>query len=97
QELDLLVTLGPVLVTTEGYSAAEVGATYERARELSRRLEDRNILVILSGVWSFHLVRGDLEKSRQFSLEFLRVAEQDANPVLISAGSFLLGSSLFHL
>jgi predicted ATPase len=27
QELDLLVTLGPALVTTEGYSAAEVGET----------------------------------------------------------------------
>ena len=38
QELDLLVTLGPALVTTEGYSAAEVGETYERALDLSRRL-----------------------------------------------------------
>ena len=36
QELDLLVTLGPALVTTEGYSAAEVGETYERALELSQ-------------------------------------------------------------
>ena len=27
-ELDLLVSLGPALVTTEGYSAAEVGETY---------------------------------------------------------------------
>ena len=34
QELDLLVKLGPALVTTEGYSAAEVGETYERALEL---------------------------------------------------------------
>ena len=39
QELDLLVMLGPALVTTEGYSAAEVGETYERALELSRRLD----------------------------------------------------------
>ena len=45
QELDLLATLGRALVTTEGYSAAEVGETYERALELSRRLDDRNIFV----------------------------------------------------
>ncbi|MCU1294881.1 MAG: 6-hydroxy-D-nicotine oxidase, partial [Bryobacterales bacterium] len=60
QELDLLVTLGPALVTTEGYSAPEVGATYERALDLSRRLEDRNIFVVLSGAWVFHTVCGDL-------------------------------------
>ena len=97
QELDLLVTLGPALVTTEGYSAAEVGETYERALDLSRRLDDRNIFVILSGAWVFHIVRGDLEKARQFSLEFLRAAEREPTPGLMLAGNFLLGSSLFHL
>ena len=97
QELDLLVTLGPALVTTEGYSAAEVGETYERALDLSRRLDDRNIFVILSGAWVFHMVRGDLEKARQFSLEFLRAAEREPTPGLMLAGNFLLGSSLFHL
>jgi DNA-binding SARP family transcriptional activator/predicted ATPase len=97
QELDLLVTLGPALVTTEGYSAAEVGETYERALHLSRRLGDRNIFVILSGAWVFHTVRGDLEKARQFSLEFLRAAEQEPTPGLTLAGNFLMGSCLFHL
>jgi DNA-binding SARP family transcriptional activator/predicted ATPase len=97
QELDLLATLGPALVTTEGYSAAEVGETYERALDLSRRLDDHNILAILSGVWVFHIVRGDLEKARQFSLEFLRVAEREPAPGLMLAGNFIVGSSLFHL
>jgi DNA-binding SARP family transcriptional activator/predicted ATPase len=97
QELDLLVALGPALVTTEGYSAAEVGATYERALDLSRRLDNRNIFAILSGAWVFHVVRSDLEKAREFSLEFLRVAEQEPAPGLVPVGNFLLGSSLFHL
>jgi DNA-binding SARP family transcriptional activator/predicted ATPase len=97
QELELLVTLGPALVTTEGYSAAEVGETYERALGLSRRLGDRNIFVILSGIWIFHAVRGDLEEARQFSLEFLRLAKREPTPGLMQAGNFLLGASLFHL
>ncbi len=79
QELDLLVTLGPALVTTEGYSAPEVGETYERALDLSRRLDDRNIFVTLSGAWVFHVVRGDLEEARQFGLEFLRLARAGAD------------------
>jgi DNA-binding SARP family transcriptional activator/predicted ATPase len=97
QELDLLVALGSALVPTEGYSSAEVGATYERALGLSRRLDDRNIFVILSGAWAFHAVRGDLETTRQVSLEFLMLAEQKPTPGLMQAGNFLLGSCLFHL
>jgi DNA-binding SARP family transcriptional activator/predicted ATPase len=97
QELDLLVILGAALVTTAGYSAAEVGETYHRALDLSGRLDDRNIFAILSGAWVFHIVRGDLEKSRQFSLEFLRIAEREPTPGLMLAGNFLMGSSLFHL
>ncbi|MDQ6705760.1 MAG: AAA family ATPase, partial [Acidobacteriota bacterium] len=97
QELDLLVTLGAALVTTEGYSAAEVGETYERALDLSRRLGDRNIFAILSGTWVFHIVRGDLEQARQLSLEFLKLAEREPTPALLVAGNFILGSSLFHL
>jgi DNA-binding SARP family transcriptional activator/predicted ATPase len=97
QELDLLATLGPALVTTEGYSAAEVGETYHRALELSKRLEARNIFAILSGAWVFHTVRGDLEKARQFSLDFLKAAELEPTPELMLAGNFLLGSCLFHL
>jgi DNA-binding SARP family transcriptional activator/predicted ATPase len=97
QELDLLVTLGPALVTSEGYSAAEVGATYERALELSRRLDNRNIFVILSGTCVFHLVRGHTEQARQFSLEFLSLSEREPDPGLTMAANFLQGSSLFHI
>jgi DNA-binding SARP family transcriptional activator/predicted ATPase len=97
QELDLLATLGPALVTTEGYSAAEVGQTYDRALDLSRRLGNRNIFAILSGAWVFHAVRGDLQQAREFSLEFLRAAEREPTPGPMLAGNFILGSSLFHL
>ncbi len=97
QELDLLVTLGASLVAIAGYSAAEVGATYERALELSRRLDHRNIPVILSGAWVFNAVRGDLEKARTFSLEFQAVADHEPTPGLILGANFLLGCTLFHL
>jgi DNA-binding SARP family transcriptional activator len=97
QELDLLATLGPALVTTEGYSAAEVGETYNRALEISRRFDDRSIYAILSGAWAFHAVRGDLKAARQFSLDFLKAAEREGTAGLLRAGNFLMGSSLFHL
>ena len=97
QELDLLVVLGPALVTTEGYSAAQVGETYHRALELARRFEDRNIFAILTGAWAFHIVRGDLKVARQFSEDYLTAAERDGLATVSLAGNLLMGSSLFHL
>jgi DNA-binding SARP family transcriptional activator/predicted ATPase len=97
QELDLLVTLGAALVSTEGYSAPEVGETYHRALELSKRFDGRNQFAILSGSWAFHAVRGDLEKARRCSLDFLTAAEREPTPGLMLAGNFLMGSCLFHL
>ena len=97
QELDLLATLGPALVTIAGYSVAEVGETYTRALEISRRLENRNIFPILSGAWVFHAVGGHLRTAVQFSHEFLTAAERDGTPGVLLAGNFLMGSSLFHL
>jgi predicted ATPase len=91
------VALGPALLTTEGYSAPEVGETYHRALDLSRRLENRNIYVILSGAWVFHVVRGDLKEAAQFGIEYLALAEREPTPGLTPAGNFILGSSLFHL
>lgn len=97
QELDLLTTLGPALVTTAGYSAPRVGETYERALELSKRFEDRNIFAVLSGVWVFHMVRGDLEQARQIGVEFLGRANVAPTPGSIQAANFVLGASEFHL
>ena len=97
QELELLATLGPALVATEGYCAAQVGETYDRALEISRRFGDRNIFAILSGAWGFRTVRGDLKAARQFSLDFLGAAERERTAGLMVAGNFLAGSCLFHL
>jgi DNA-binding SARP family transcriptional activator/predicted ATPase len=97
QELDLLAMLGSALVTTAGYSAVEVGETYHRALELSERVDTRNLFMFLSGAWVFHIVRGDLEKSRRFALDFLRAAQRDPAPGLMPGGNFILGTSLYHL
>jgi DNA-binding SARP family transcriptional activator/predicted ATPase len=97
QELDLLAMLGPVLVSTEGYSAAEVGATYDRSLELSARLDRRQIFPILSGAWVFHTVRGEIGKSHSIGLDFLTAAEPEPTPALLLAGNFMVGCSLYHL
>jgi predicted ATPase len=91
-----------VLVTTHGYSAMEVGETYERGLQLSRRGDDRaHSFSLLGGAWLFHIVRGDLEESRRLGQQCIDspYSGPDGERVaaLEMAGHFLLGSSLFHL
>ena len=98
EELELLVTLGPSLVTTHGYSMPEVGATYERGLLLSKRSGDRkHLFSLLSGAWVFHIVSGELEESRRLAQECMDGASREGVPALEMAGHFILGVSLFHL
>jgi DNA-binding SARP family transcriptional activator/predicted ATPase len=98
EELELLVTLGPSLVTTLGYSMPEVGETYERGLLLSGRSSDRkHLFSLLSGAWLFHIVRGDLEESRRLAQSCFDSARSDGVAALEMASRFLLGISLFHL
>lgn len=98
QELNLLVVLGAALVTTEGYSSAVTGDTYETALRLSRSLGDHHqIDAILSGLWVFHIVRANFAEAREISEEFLRRAQTDGSAVRMQAGNFLMASCLFHL
>jgi predicted ATPase len=98
QELELLVTLGPSLVATYGYSMPEVGETYERGLLLSRRSGDRkHLFSLLSGAWLFHTVRGELEESRRQAQSCVDSTCLEGVAALEMAGRFLLGSSLFHL
>jgi DNA-binding SARP family transcriptional activator len=98
REIELLVTLGPSLVFTLGYSVPEVGETYERGLALSRRSGDgTHLFSLLSGAWLFHIVRGDLEESRNLGQRCLDGPGSSGVPALEMAGCFLVGSSLFHL
>lgn len=97
-ELDLLLALGPSLVTTHGYSMPEVGETYDRGLLLSRRSGDRkHLFSLLSGAWLFHIVRGELEESRRLAQACVDCARREGVPAQQMAGRFLLGTSLFHL
>lgn len=98
EELELLLTLGPSLVSTQGYSMPEVGETYERGLLLTRRSGDQTqVFSVLSGAWLFRTVRGELEDSRRLAQQCIDEACGDGAAAQQMAGRFLLGTSLFHL
>src|SRR5262249_39015585 len=73
-ELALQITLGLAWIASKGQSAPEVGRTYSRARELCQQ-EDVQRCRVLWGLYSFHVVRAEVQTVRELSEEFLPLAK----------------------
>ena len=59
----------------------------ERALTLARRLSRTpHIFPVLSGAWVFHIVRGQIERSRELGQEFLELADREGVAALSGAG-----------
>ena len=100
QELQLQVTLGPVLIMTKTYAAAEVDHVYTRARALSQGLGETASLVSASvgvfGAFTFHLVRGDLRAAQGTAERLLTIAVEATSAGLLVEAHFALGASLHY-
>jgi tetratricopeptide (TPR) repeat protein len=77
-ELQLLLELGPVLVSTLGYSNPEVEAVYARARVLSDRSggDPRLRFAVLSGLLLFHQSRAELSLCVELTRERMEIARK---------------------
>ena len=98
QELLFHVTLGVPLMATRGYAMAEVEENYTRAHDLCKQLgTDSELLPVLSGLWLFYMVRGDIDRARQFAEQVVTLAESCDDPALKVEAHAMLGASLTHL
>ena len=87
QELLLHVTLGPVLMATQGYGSPEAERVYTQARALCSQVgETRQLLPVLWGLFTFYAMKGDLPTARKLGEQFIQLAErvQDAPSLLLA-------------
>jgi predicted ATPase len=92
QELVLQTALGPVLIATKGYAAAEVEETFSRAQVLCQRVGDtRQSVLVLRGLWSFYLLRAQYATAQQVGEQLLALAEREHNPEYLLEASLALG------
>jgi adenylate cyclase len=97
-ELGLQLTLGMPLIATEGYAAPAVGNVYSKARELCQRLgETSEISQVLWGLWTFHILRAELETSLQIAEEFIRMADRLPYAGLEMRGQLAMEISYTHI
>ncbi len=99
QELMLQTTSGIALMTTKGFAAPEVERAYTRARYLCHyhQIEKTPELVrVLRGLFSYYLVRGELEPAHELAAEMLSSAKQTQDPVHLLEGNSTLGFVSFY-
>jgi predicted ATPase len=76
REFDLQIALGQALIASLSWGAPEVGAAYDRARQLAVALNrPRALLFPLWGQFIFHWARADLQRARRFADEILDLGE----------------------
>ncbi len=98
RELDLQIAMSAPLVATKGYTAPEAERTFERARELCERIDDKQQLgTALWGLWSFYLVRAKYTIARELAEQILSHARSSEDSNLLLIANWTLGITLVHL
>jgi class 3 adenylate cyclase/predicted ATPase len=96
QELALQTLLGSALVATKGYASLEVEQAYARARVLCHQVSDAPQLdSVLMGLYLYYINRPDFQISFELGEQFLRLAHQAEESVLILQAHMMLGVPLF--
>jgi len=86
-ELAILSQLGPALMGTLGWNAAEVGEVVERATTVRRLVESsEEIAPSIANLWIYHWVNGRLDAAEEVSHDLLKIGHDlDSPEVLLQA------------
>jgi class 3 adenylate cyclase/predicted ATPase len=84
QELQLLIALGPALMTTRSSAAPEIGRLYARARELARNSpRAADIFPTVWGAWLAAATGGDFAAAKRLVDELFAIASEADVPALM--------------
>jgi predicted ATPase/class 3 adenylate cyclase len=98
QELDVQITLGPVLMGVKTQTSPDTERAYARARELCQQVgETTQLFPVLHGLFRFHMVRSELHKARELAEQLFSLAQRVQDPALLLEGHRVLGLTLFWL
>ncbi len=98
QELTILLALNNALVPVKGYTAPEVEKTVTRARALCQQLgETPQLFPVLYGLWSFYVLRREVQTARELAEQLMRLAQRVHDPYLLALAHRALGYPLYFL
>jgi hypothetical protein len=91
-ELSFQLLLGVAFANTRGFAAIEAKSAFSKARELSRRNDNNQLLFrTFFGLWLFHIVHADLPLARVFGNDMVTVAKRNRAAEFNMIASMSLG------
>jgi class 3 adenylate cyclase/tetratricopeptide (TPR) repeat protein len=97
-ELDLQLSLGLCFVAVRGYSSDDTRIAFERARELSERLDaPKEEARAVFGLWGHYWMTAHHDRAIGLAENLLKKAERLHDPVALAVAHRALGSTLFTL
>jgi predicted ATPase len=98
QELELQITLGPVLMAVKGFASSDTERAYARARELCQQVgETPQLFPVLCGLFRFHTLRAELQTTRELAEQLFSIAQRAQDPELLLEAHRVLGSNMLWL
>jgi predicted ATPase len=98
QELSLLVALGPALIVTKGYAAADVERVYSRAYQLCQHMGDTpQLFPVLVGLRRCYQVRASYQTAYELGDQLLAMAQCQREPAWLLEAHFGLSIVSYYL
>jgi predicted ATPase/class 3 adenylate cyclase len=98
QELDMQITLGPVLMAVKGQSSPDTERAYARARELCQKVgETPQLFPVLFGLFRFHMVRAEFQATRELAEQLFSLAQRTQDPAFLLEAHRVMGQTMYWL
>jgi predicted ATPase/energy-coupling factor transporter ATP-binding protein EcfA2 len=95
-EMRLHFLLGVALTSYKGYTATDARESYSKAQAISQHIGNKIVLFqTLTGLWSFHLLRGDVRNALKLAERMLRLARSTRNADFMLEALMTMGVALF--
>lgn len=96
-EITLQNLMGMIRLATRGYTNPEVRVAFERALQLSDKVEQSPALFkMIVGLWMYYLIRGEYDRALELADQLLRLAQAiDAPPEYLQA-NYCAGYSRYY-
>jgi predicted ATPase len=96
-ELNLQITLGPALIATRGYSSAEAGDTFVRARTLAEQLGRSDYdVALLYGLSTYHAVRSEYRLALPLAERMQQIGDERSDAATILQARWTRATIYYH-
>jgi DNA-binding winged helix-turn-helix (wHTH) protein/predicted ATPase len=97
-ELRLQLLAATALSSSQGYASPDTKNAFDRAYEISRAVRNDDLLFqSLAGLWSFHLLRGQIDQSLKIAQRMLELACRKKSDVFDLNAHMAAGCSALYL